>query len=67
MASDEGNEVKQRKAEQVKLAAPVAARALALGATLVGMGFPFLKAAAESESAVRELLEQFVVELRVAM
>ncbi|HEU0028536.1 MAG TPA: type 2 isopentenyl-diphosphate Delta-isomerase [Ktedonobacterales bacterium] len=44
-----------------------AARALALGATLVGMGFPFLKAAAESESAVREFLEQFLAELRVAM
>lgn len=44
-----------------------AARALALGATLVGMGFPFLKAAAESESAVRAFLEQFLVELRVAM
>lgn len=44
-----------------------AARALALGATLIGMGFPFLKAAAESESAVREFLEQFLAELRVAM
>jgi isopentenyl-diphosphate delta-isomerase len=44
-----------------------AARALALGATLIGMGFPFLKAAAESESAVRDFLEQFLAELRVAM
>lgn len=44
-----------------------AARALALGATLVGMGFPFLKAASESESAVRTFLEQFLTELRVAM
>ncbi len=44
-----------------------AARALALGATLIGMGFPFLKAASESESAVREFLEQFLAELRVAM
>ncbi|HEX9038413.1 MAG TPA: type 2 isopentenyl-diphosphate Delta-isomerase [Ktedonobacterales bacterium] len=44
-----------------------AARALALGANLVGMGLPFLKAAAESESAVREFLEQFLAELRVAM
>ncbi len=44
-----------------------AARALALGATLVGIGFPFLKAAAESESAVREFLDQFIAELRVAM
>ena len=44
-----------------------AARALALGASLVGMGFPFLKAAAESESAVRVFLDQFITELRVAM
>ncbi len=44
-----------------------AARALALGATLIGMGFPFLKAAAESEAAVRDFLEQFLAELRVAM
>ena len=43
------------------------ARALALGATLLGMGFPFLKAAAESEAAVREFLEGFLAELRVAM
>lgn len=44
-----------------------AARALALGATLIGMGFPFLKAASESLEAVREFLEQFLAELRVAM
>jgi isopentenyl-diphosphate delta-isomerase len=44
-----------------------AARALALGATLIGIGFPFLKAAAESEAAVREFLDQFLAELRVAM
>jgi|SRR5579871_627104 isopentenyl-diphosphate delta-isomerase len=44
-----------------------AARALALGATLVGMGFPFLKAASEGETALREFLEQFLAELRVAM
>jgi isopentenyl-diphosphate delta-isomerase len=44
-----------------------AARALALGASLVGMGFPFLKAAAESEDAVRAFLDQFLAELRVAM
>ncbi len=44
-----------------------AARALALGATLVGMGFPFLKAASEGEAAVRDFLEQFLTELRVAM
>ncbi len=44
-----------------------AARALALGATLVGMGFPFLKAASESREAVQAFLEQFLAELRVAM
>jgi isopentenyl-diphosphate delta-isomerase len=43
------------------------ARALALGATLVGMGFPFLKAASESFESVCELLETVVVELKVAM
>jgi isopentenyl-diphosphate delta-isomerase len=43
------------------------ARALALGATLVGMGFPFLKAASESYDAVCELLETVVAELKVAM
>ncbi len=43
------------------------ARALALGATLVGIGFPFLKAASESYEAVCALLETFVAELRVAM
>ena len=31
------------------------------------MGFPFLKAASESLDAVREFLEQFLAELRVAM
>lgn len=44
-----------------------AARALSLGATLIGMGFPFLKAAAESLDAVRAFLDQFLTELRVAM
>ena len=43
------------------------ARALALGATLVGMGFPFLKAASESYEAVCELLETVVAEMKVAM
>ena len=43
------------------------ARALALGATLVGMGFPFLKAASEGYEAVCELLERVVAELKVAM
>src|SRR6266436_9801761 len=43
------------------------ARALALGANLVGMGFPFLKAASESYEAVCELLETVVAEMKVAM
>jgi isopentenyl-diphosphate delta-isomerase len=44
-----------------------AARALALGATLVGMGFPFLKAASAGESELRAFLDQFLAELKVAM
>lgn len=44
-----------------------AARALALGATLVGMGFPFLKAASESYDMVCELLETTIMQLKVAM
>ncbi len=43
------------------------ARALTLGATLVGMGFPFLKAASESYESVCELLETVIAELKVAM
>src|SRR5205085_10942740 len=43
------------------------ARALALGATLVGMGFPFLKAASQSYEKVCELLERTIAELKVAM
>lgn len=44
-----------------------AARALALGATLVGMGFPFLKAASESYEMVCDLLETTITQLKVAM
>jgi isopentenyl-diphosphate Delta-isomerase len=44
-----------------------AARALALGATLVGMAFPFLKAASESYEAVQAFVRQFLMELQVAM
>jgi isopentenyl-diphosphate delta-isomerase len=44
-----------------------AARALALGASLVALGFPFLKAASEGEAALRAFLEQLLAELRVAM
>jgi len=43
------------------------ARALAMGATLAGMGFPFLKAASQSYEAVCELLDTVVAELKVAM
>jgi isopentenyl-diphosphate delta-isomerase len=43
------------------------ARAIALGATLVGMGFPFLKAASESYERVCQLLEGIIAELKVAM
>lgn len=43
------------------------ARALALGATLVGMGFPFLQAASESYEKVCELLENVIAEMKVAM
>ena len=43
------------------------ARALALGATLVAMGFPFLKAASEGDAALRSFFEGVTAELRVAM
>nr|BBH89168.1 type 2 isopentenyl-diphosphate Delta-isomerase [Thermosporothrix sp. COM3] len=43
------------------------ARALALGATLVGVGLPFLKAASQSYEAVQEWLERFIQELKIAM
>lgn len=44
-----------------------AARALALGATLVGVGFPMLKAASESDEAVEQFISGFIAELRVVM
>jgi isopentenyl-diphosphate delta-isomerase len=43
------------------------ARALALGASLVGMAFPFLKAASESFQAVCEVMDSFIQQLKVAM
>ncbi|HET8842871.1 MAG TPA: type 2 isopentenyl-diphosphate Delta-isomerase [Ktedonobacteraceae bacterium] len=43
------------------------ARALALGASLVGIAHPFLKAASQSFEAVCELLESLILELKVAM
>ncbi|GAC1617623.1 MAG: type 2 isopentenyl-diphosphate Delta-isomerase [Ktedonobacteraceae bacterium] len=44
-----------------------AARAIALGATLVGVGFPFLKAASQSYEKVCEVVEGIIAELQVAM
>jgi isopentenyl-diphosphate delta-isomerase len=43
------------------------ARALALGASLVGLAYPFLKAASEGFEAVCELVEGLIFELQVAM
>jgi isopentenyl-diphosphate delta-isomerase len=43
------------------------ARALALGATLVGIGYPFLKAASESYEQVCLLIENLIAQLKVAM
>lgn len=43
------------------------ARALALGASVVGLAWPFLKAANESFEAVCEVIESLILELRVAM
>jgi len=44
-----------------------AARALALGADLVGVGGPFLKAAVIGEDALSAAVEKFIAELRTAM
>lgn len=44
-----------------------AAKAIALGATLVGMARPFLIAALEGEQAVEALIRQLLEELRVAV
>ncbi len=44
-----------------------AARALALGATLVGVGFPMLKAASQGDDAVDAFITGFLNELRVAL
>jgi isopentenyl-diphosphate delta-isomerase len=44
-----------------------AARALALGATLVGVGFPMLQAASQGDDAVTDFITGFLRELRVAM
>jgi isopentenyl-diphosphate delta-isomerase len=44
-----------------------AAKALALGATAVGIASPFLKAAAASADEVASTIDQFAAELRTAM
>ena len=44
-----------------------AAKAIALGANLAGMAFPFLQAAHESEGALFELVEILIAELTTAM
>ena len=44
-----------------------AAKAIALGADLAGLAFPFLQAADESEAAVDELIELLVAELRTVL
>ncbi len=44
-----------------------AAKALALGASAVGLASPFLKAAAGSAENVVETIDQFAAELRIAM
>jgi isopentenyl-diphosphate delta-isomerase len=43
------------------------AKALALGANAAGIGLPFLAPASRSADAVRELLDEFVTGLRIAM
>jgi len=43
------------------------AKALALGADMVGIAAPFAQAALESEDAVVSLIERIGLELRVAM
>jgi isopentenyl-diphosphate delta-isomerase len=44
-----------------------AAKALALGADLVGMAFPFLKAANHSETAVADLAQVLIAEITTAL
>ncbi len=43
------------------------AKALALGADLAGLAFPFLQVASESESAIDELIELLIAEIKTVM
>lgn len=42
-------------------------KAIALGADLAGLAFPFLQAASESEEAVDELIELLIAEIKIAL
>ena len=44
-----------------------AAKTIALGADLAGLAFPFLQAASESESAVDELIEVLIAEIKTVL
>ena len=43
------------------------AKAIALGADLAGLAFPFLQAASESESALDEFIELLIAEIKTVM
>ena len=43
------------------------AKAIALGADLAGLAFPFLQAASESEAALDELIELLVAEIKTVL
>lgn len=43
------------------------AKAIALGADLVGIAMPFAKAALESQESVEKLIERYALELKIAM
>ena len=43
------------------------AKAIALGADLAGLAFPFLQAASESESAIDELIELLIAEIKTVL
>lgn len=44
-----------------------AAKAIALGADLAGLAFPFLQAASESEAAINELIELLIAEIKTVL